>query len=1311
MYRLILMIQCFSVVVLFVECWVVFTNWKSVLHSYLFLSCAATLVNSTGYLLELTAQTEEAYFTALRLSYLGRVWAPFALLLFATELVGARVPRFLKNALALFSAGTYITVLTTKYTGLYYKTETVFSRVGEFGMFSHTNGIWYHAYAVSLMLYTVAALFLLCNAIRKETDEVARQRLKLVLLAILVQSTSVIVEMLRLFYLTHIYDITMLSFPAAAVIILVAIFRYDLLDTESLARDFVVDELSEAIIAVDAWGTVSYYNKPALALFPELRSAPQGVAETIRAAVASGEPLVLRERVFRAESNELARNRAASGTLYALLDETDHYRYMEELREQRRIADDANRAKSAFLANMSHEIRTPINAILGMDEMILRESGETGTLTYAEDIRSAGRTLLSLVNDILDFSKVEEGKMEILPTQYDLGSLINDLMNMILGRAESKGLRFDVQVDDTVPHLLYGDEIRIRQCALNVLTNAVKYTEKGSVTMTVSYEKRGEDKIALTFRIADTGIGIKPEAMEKLFSPFDRIEESRNRSIEGTGLGMSITQQLLTLMGSKLEVESVYGEGSTFWFTLEQDVIKWEGVGRLACRMEPEKGGRKRYRELFHAPEARILVTDDTEANLTVIRGLLKRTRVTVDTAESGAQTLEMAQKQHYDVILLDHMMPQMDGIETLHELRKLPGLAEVPCVALTANAVSGAREFYLAEGFSDYLSKPIDGEKLEKLLMAYLPPEKVHEPEEPAASRPGKTDAAATVLIVDDDEVICRLASEILGKSFRVASCQSGADAPREAEKLRPDLILLDINLGALSGFDVLRALRADAAVGAIPVIFLTGEQDEAAEIEGFRLGAADFVRKPFVPEVLLQRTRRIIALDRLQRSLQSEVKRQTLRAGRLTKEMMLALSKTVDAKDHYTNGHSERVAAYSAEIARRMGKSAQEQEKLYEMGLMHDIGKIGVAEEIINKNGRLTDEEYTKIRRHTVIGSDILHLIDEMPELAAGARSHHERYDGGGYPDGLKGSDIPEAARIICLADCYDAMTSTRTYSKPREQSAVRAEIERCAGTQFDPDIAKIVLQMIDEDVGYVMTERTADIHIWRGSDKLWTLDAQPETEPSGAAETYEAAEGAGDDAVELPDWLERVEDLDTASGLLHCGTEETYLDTLTIYAKNAPASADEIERLWGEGDLENTTVKVHALKSMSRTIGAEALGALAEKLEFAGKAGDAAAVGAELGDLLARFRALGAALSPLCAPAAAEEDESLPLISDAELREAYDGIREFAASMDSDGAAYVLDYLKGFRLPAEEQPRADALRQAVANYDWDQIDGILS
>lgn len=402
----------------------------------------------------------------------------------------------------------------------------------------------------------------------------------------------------------------------------------------------------------------------------------------------------------------------------------------QELQKELEIAEAATKAKSAFLSNMSHEIRTPINAVLGLDEMILRESQENETLHYAQDIQNAGKSLLSLVNDILDFSKIESGKMEIIPYEYDLTSTINDLVNMISKRAEDKGLLLNINVDENLPHILYGDEIRIKQCIINILTNAVKYTEKGSVSLSFNFEKQNENEINLIVHVKDTGIGIKTEDMDKLFVAFQRIEEKRNRTIEGTGLGMNIVQQLLNLMGSHLNVESVYGKGSDFYFNVKQSVVNWEPIGdfNLAYKKFQESSIQINQNGLFTAPNAQILVVDDTPLNLTVIKGLLKRTKINVETAASGKETLELVVQKKYDVIFIDHRMPIMDGIETLEAMKTLKENKNLktPCIALTANAVKGAREMYLEAGFTDYLTKPIDSKKLEKMLIEYLPKEKV---------------------------------------------------------------------------------------------------------------------------------------------------------------------------------------------------------------------------------------------------------------------------------------------------------------------------------------------------------------------------------------------------------------------------------------------------------------------------------------------------------------------------------------------------------------------------------------------------------
>ena len=392
----------------------------------------------------------------------------------------------------------------------------------------------------------------------------------------------------------------------------------------------------------------------------------------------------------------------------------------------------ANNAKSEFLANMSHEIRTPINAVLGMNEMIIRESSNDRITTYARNIESAGKNLLSIINDILDFSKIEAGKMEIVKANYKLSSVLNDVTNMIVFKARQKDLTFDVEVDENLPDVLYGDEVRVRQVVTNVLNNAVKYTREGNVMLTVSGEKSqsddGHENINLVFKVTDTGIGIKTEDIPKLFKKFERIDLVQNNTVEGTGLGLSITQNLLRLMHGNIDVESIYGKGSTFIICLPQRIISDEPIGNFHEKFERYVHNLRAYQESFKAPEAKVLVVDDTDMNLTVIEGLLSKTEINLDTASSGAEALKFTKISKYDLILMDQRMPIMDGTQTLNAIRsQIDGMnTETPVICLTADAVSGARNKYIEEGFTDYLSKPVEGTTLEETLIKYLPDEKI---------------------------------------------------------------------------------------------------------------------------------------------------------------------------------------------------------------------------------------------------------------------------------------------------------------------------------------------------------------------------------------------------------------------------------------------------------------------------------------------------------------------------------------------------------------------------------------------------------
>lgn len=401
----------------------------------------------------------------------------------------------------------------------------------------------------------------------------------------------------------------------------------------------------------------------------------------------------------------------------------------------------ANEAKSLFLSNMSHEIRTPINAVLGMNEMILRECTDKQLLSYAANVQSSGKTLLFLINDILDMSKIESGKMEIVKVEYELENLLMDLWNIIYLRAQEKGLSIHFILDETLPRKLFGDDVRIKQIVTNLLTNAVKYTPQGGIEMRVAYEKTGEEELLLKISVKDTGMGIRQEDMGKLFESFQRLDEEKNRNIEGTGLGMNITMSLLKLMNGEMKVESEYGKGSDFTVTIPQRILCSEPVGNFDAIKKRREKNVSKTSQSFVAPKASVLVVDDNSMNLTVFKSLLKRTKMKITTADSGRQCLEFVKKEKFHIIFMDHMMPEMDGIETLHEMRRLSDFPnqDTPVIVLTANAMSGAREDYLKEGFADFLTKPIDGELLEQTAERYLPANLVQRLEEEVQDADGQ--------------------------------------------------------------------------------------------------------------------------------------------------------------------------------------------------------------------------------------------------------------------------------------------------------------------------------------------------------------------------------------------------------------------------------------------------------------------------------------------------------------------------------------------------------------------------------------------
>lgn len=704
------------------------------------------------------------------------------------------------------------------------------------------------------------------------------------------------------------------------------------------------------------------------------------------------------------------------------------------------LAEQASRAKSDFLSNMSHEIRTPITGILGMNELIQRESDKDTVLSYSDNIQQAGKTLLTIISDILDFSKIEAGHVEFVETSYSLRRMVEDLVNLTSVQAKKKGLQFMVTVDPQLPRRLRGDVMRVKQVITNLLSNAVKYTKEGMVHLEFELTSTDGQQVVMRVIVTDTGIGIREEEMDKLFSAFDRLDAVHTRSIEGTGLGLAIASKMLGLMGSKLEVKSTYGKGSKFYFDLEQGIANGEPVGEFDPLLaSTNEAPRKRGHARFVAPEARILAVDDTPMNLQVISGLLRRTQMQVDTAESGAECIMRFGKTDYDLVFLDYRMPEMDGIQTLDELRRQypDKFDRTPIVCLTASAISGDRERMLAAGFTNYLAKPVNIDDLELMLIEELPADKVvlyeestdgDEPLDASVGEPKGNDVQhPTHCVAEDDELLGEVAS--LGVDVEEGLLHTAEER--------------DLYLEVLQGF----------------------VNDSVSREARMR---DDFSRHDWQDYAILQN------------DLASQVEEQTklvleqqLRIMRINDQVVHTLAGAIDAKDSYTNGHSERVSSYAREIARRYGYSEEDQNKIYMTGLLHDVGKIGIRNTILTKPTKLTDEEYAIIKTHPDHGYRILCNIPEFPELSIGARWHHERYDGKGYPDGLAGEDIPEMARIIAVADAYDAMSSNRSYRPILSQERIRSEIEKGRGTQFDSAFADIMLQMIDEDPDYTMRE----------------------------------------------------------------------------------------------------------------------------------------------------------------------------------------------------------------------------------------------
>lgn len=513
------------------------------------------------------------------------------------------------------------------------------------------------------------------------------------------------------------------------------------LDVISVAAKSALDSLGQAVVILDRGGKILYFNNQAKYIVEEVEVyLGRNIKDFINFAIDSGyaagpHEFVKDDMIYHSEWNPIIDSDGESvGQTISFVDITAERMAVEEMKEKKNKADEANAAKSIFLANMSHEIRTPMNAIIGMSELIIEESRGRKVYDMAVQIKKASRNLLTIINNILDYSKMEADKMDLVEDEYYLEELVVDTFNLINIPAMERGLSVNLALDKSLPCKLFGDDGKIRQILINLLNNAIKFTKRGHIDLTVNGKLLGEE-IELIFSVADTGTGISEENQKIIFESFQQVDKINNKSVEGTGLGLSITKGLVDMMGGKIALSSVYGEGSTFSVSLKQRIVDNRPISEYSIKEEEET----RTRELFKSPDTKVLICDDNNINLLVVEGMLETYDLDVTTCTSGKEAIHLVTKNDYDIIMMDHMMPEMDGIEATNKIRTVcVSKAKKPhIIALTANSYEGAHEMFLSRGFDDFLPKPVDKLLLYDKLINLIPESKISfttEEIEPAA-------------------------------------------------------------------------------------------------------------------------------------------------------------------------------------------------------------------------------------------------------------------------------------------------------------------------------------------------------------------------------------------------------------------------------------------------------------------------------------------------------------------------------------------------------------------------------------------------
>ncbi len=795
-----------------------------------------SLIQCVGYLLEITAPTMEAAIMAVKIQYLGSITVPLCYCWFIYSYCYRKPPRRPLNVLGTIDAVVLVIIFTLDWHHLYYrKIEWLVTESGH----HYLNLFYGPVYPIFLVCCCAIpyglSLYTLIRTIKERPEEAGARKYKVIMFMSVFPTLSLVLYVSKL---TNVYDLTPAAMGIVLSLVVILIWRSRTYDFKQLAADVLLNHISDGVIATDGQKRVISYNPAAAEIFSSLRSCKQGDSIT---KVPEFPESILEEKANREFSINgrfyeshvqriLDKYKQNQGFVVLVLDVTDTRNYIEEIKHVHEQAEQANMAKSEFLANMSHEIRTPMNAIIGLSDIIMEESMGRKLYTYANDIKSAAHNLLAIINDILDLSKVEAGKMELVISDYHVKSMVNEILHMMDIAASRKGILLKYDYEEEIPCRYSGDEGRIKQILINLINNAIKFTKEGYVRVSVEGTPgEKEDEEILTFRVRDTGCGIRKEDLEKIFEDFRQVDSKKNRSAEGTGLGLAITRHLVYLMQGKIEVESIYGVGTMFTVMIPQKI-----VDKRTLREVPDFSEKNEERvEPFVANTVKVLIVDDNLVNRKVARGFLNAYGFQLDEAASGMESIELVKKKKYDIIFMDHMMPEMDGIEALQIIRRDCGEngTSPVIIALTANAMEGVREKFISSGFQDFLPKPLDRKSLNNMLLKWVPEELRQEQASTEQKNGGgqkeqDADAGDRIAGIDRDTVI-RL-YDGFGEDYRDLLSVYRVDGERKLvllEKLfaQKDMKNYEIEVHGLKS--------ASANIGALELSAMAKEHESAAK------------------------------------------------------------------------------------------------------------------------------------------------------------------------------------------------------------------------------------------------------------------------------------------------------------------------------------------------------------------------------------------------------------------------------------------------------------------------------------------------